>query len=218
MHLPHDDSYPLKDILPKLSLVLLLALIKRYEFNSQLRKVWKWPQEIKYLPNLIRLLIIVNWVSDYAGSHRWLALELHRLWHIAPKQYFLVLYPGLSKVIGLKRVAKISLCSELSMRLKMIDVNLLVSDNKTCHPSLESCCLALRSHLLLPHLKRVLNLLNDAIYHGWEPFTESHHKANVFSEQDGDNHVLEGFIEIELLSDPICEETFHLLSISDAEP
>lgn len=103
------------------------------------------------------------------------------------------------------------------MRLKMIDVNLVVSDNKTCHPSLESCCLALSSHLL-PHLKRVLNLLNHAIYHGWEPFAESHHKANVFREQGGDNHVLKGFIEIELLSDPICEETFHLLSISDAEP
>ena len=104
------------------------------------------------------------------------------------------------------------------MRFKMIDVNLVISDNKACHPSLESWCLALRTHLLRTRFESVFNLLNDAIYHGWESFAESHDKAYVFREQGRDNHVLKGLIEIKLLSDAIGEETFHLLSISDAKP
>jgi hypothetical protein len=104
------------------------------------------------------------------------------------------------------------------MRLKMIDVDFIISDNKACHPPLESCCLALRTHLLLPRYECVLNLLNDAIYHGCESLAEGHHKANVFREKGRNDHVLKGLIEIEFLSDTICKETFHLLSISDAKP
>ena len=104
------------------------------------------------------------------------------------------------------------------MSLKMIDVNLEVSDNKACHPSLKGWCLALRSHLLLSYFESVLYLVNDAIYHGLEPFANNHDKANIFREQGRNNHFLKGLVEIKLLSDAICEVTFHLLPISDAEP
>lgn len=86
--------------------------------------------------------------------------------HLTSKKYFLVLNPSLGKVVGIKGLAEIPLGSELSMRLKVIDVNLVISDNKACHPSLERRCLALGAHLLLARFECILNLLNDAIYHG----------------------------------------------------
>ena len=127
-----------KDGLPKLSLILLLGVINRYSLNSELRDHGELFYEIKQWPD-VTVYFIIALVTCHTLSHYLRGIQ------IVFAQHHLALTKRILKRHrwGSEGHAEVLLCHKFGVSLKVVNVDLIVSNNESPHPTLE------RLHLLV---------------------------------------------------------------------